>query len=73
MAVTSSLFYFFIAITVCTLVCGLYVISEKLWGSLDRLSFRTTRNTKRQKATEAVRGRHDGEVNVLRQEGPSVV
>lgn len=74
MAVTSSLFYFFIAITVCTLVCGLYVVAEKTCGSLtDRLKINTNRKTKRQEYSQAVRGRDAGEVNVVRQEGPSVV
>lgn len=71
MAVTSSLFYFFIAITVCTLVCGLYVVTEKLFGSLGRLRIKKTRKSKVQEAPN--RGRGDEEINVVRQGGPSVV
>lgn len=73
MAVTSSLFYFFIAITVCTLVCGLYVMAEKLFGSLGRLKIKKTRKSKLQEAPKAGRGHGDEEVNVVRQGGPSVV
>lgn len=73
MAVTSSLFYFFIAITVCTLVCGFYVVAEKLCGSLGGLRFKKTRRSKVQEAPKPIRGRGDEEVNVVRQGGPSVV
>lgn len=73
MAVTSSLFYFFIAITVCTLVCGLYVVTEKLFGSLGRLKFKKTRGSKVQEAPKPIRGRGDEEINVVQQGGPSVV
>lgn len=73
MAVTSSLFYFFIAITVCTLVCGVYVVTEKLFGSLGGLKFKKTRKPKVQEALKPIRGRDDEEINVVRQGGPSVV
>lgn len=38
MLVTSGLFWFFIAISLVALICGLYVVVEKVWGSRDRLT-----------------------------------
>lgn len=74
MAVTSSLFYFFIAITVATLACGLFVVAGKACGSaLDRLRFRRIGHTRGKEASKAVRGNNDEEVRVAREGGPSVV
>lgn len=72
MAVTSSLFYFFIAITVATLACGLFVVAGKVCGSSrDRLRIKGW-GTKRKEPSKAVRGNHDEEVGVVRAGGPSV-
>lgn len=59
MAVTSSLMYFFLAITLCTVACGLYVVVEKVWGSRDRLNIKRIWNTKHKENPEAGRGNHD--------------
>lgn len=71
MAVTSSLFYFFIAITACTLACGLYVVAEKLWGNRAGVKIKNPWSIRREGYLKAGKGT-DEEVNV-RQEGPSVV
>lgn len=72
MAVTSVLLYFFLAITVCTLACGVYVVAEKVWGSRDRVKFTEIWKMRRTEDPEAGRKNDDG-VNIARQGGPSVV
>lgn len=72
MAVTSSLMYFFLATTLCTVACGLYVVGEKVWGSRDRLSIKRMWNTKHEGNSEAGRGNSD-EVNVAQRNGASVM
>lgn len=71
MAITSKLFYFFIAITLCTLACGLYVLAEKVWGSRDRLNIKKFWDPSRNEGRERGLGRNR-EANVDQQEGPSV-
>lgn len=67
MVVYSVLFGFFLAITVCTLACGAYIVAGKVYGSRDRL---TIRGTWARWYGHASRGNNDEESNVLRPEGP---
>lgn len=74
MAVTSSLFYFFIAITVASLACGLFVVAGKVCGSTrEGLRMKGFWHTRRRETSKAVRGNDDEEVRVAREGGPSVV
>lgn len=66
MVVTSALFYFFIAITLCTFACGLYVVAEKVWGSRDRVEIKRLWSMRRKEGQEAGRGHGDEEANVAR-------